>query len=324
MSDTEESNSGRTREWCFTINNYTDADIESVMAMKTKYLVYSEEVGDEGTPHLQGYAYFGDSKTMSSVSKKIKRANLRKAKGDARSNRAYIVGPWKGIDRRTGLPKEKPYNPNYVERGVMPQQGKRTDLDEMREQLKENASMRHVVEVAKSYQSIKMAEIYLKYKEKRRQKKPVIIWYYGSTGTGKTERALAELGDDYYPCPRTGRWFDGYDAHKDILVDDVRHDFMPFSEWLKFMGRAPFQVETKGSTRQMLAERVIFTSPFDPITCLEQVQSLNEDPKQFIDRIDYIVEFSGDSFRTNANARVNTREIKRNEYYNMFIASREA
>lgn len=304
----------RSREWCFTINNYTDEDVESITALKSRYLVYSYEVGEETkTAHIQGYVVFDDAKTMSSVSKKLRRAHLEPARGTAESNRIYIVGPYE----KNG--KSKPYNPNHTERGDIPRQGKRNDLDEMREQLKENPSMRHVVETAKSYQSIKMAEIYLKYKETRRSKKPVIIWYYGETGTGKTERALAELGDDYYPCARTGRWFDGYDAHKDILVDDVRYDFMPFSEWLKFMGRAPFQVETKGSTRQMLAERVIFTSPYDPLTCLEQVQRLNEDPKQFIDRIDYIVEFIGDSYRTNVDAKVQTRVIKQNEYYNEYV-----
>lgn len=310
----------RFREWSFTVNNYTEQDVDSVNSLKCRYLLFAYEQGEEtNTAHIQGYVVFDDAKTMSSVSKKLRRAHLEPSYGSAESNRVYIVGPWSGVDKKTGLPKFKPYNPNHFERGDMPQQGRRSDLDEMRQQLKEKPSMRHVVETARSYQSIKMAEIYLKYKEARRTKKPVIIWYYGDTGTGKTERALAELGDDYYPCPRTGRWFDGYDAHKDILVDDVRYDFMPYSEWLKFMGRAPFQVETKGSTRQMLAERVIFTSPFDPLTCLEQVQRLNEDPKQFIDRIDYIVEFIGDSFRTNVDAKVRTRVIKQSEYYNEYV-----
>lgn len=51
---------GRQRDWCFTINNYSDEDICSIACMSTdaKYLVCGFEVGDKGVPHMQGYVYF--------------------------------------------------------------------------------------------------------------------------------------------------------------------------------------------------------------------------------------------------------------------------
>lgn len=301
----------RSREWCFTINNYTAEDESQLELLNARYLLYSYEVGEETqTAHIQGYVVFNDAKTMSSISKKLKRAHLETANGNAESNRQYIVGPY----NKNG--KMKPYNPNHKEFGTMPQQGKRTDIDTIREQLKEKPSMREVVETAKSYQSVKMAELYLKYKEKKRSVKPVVIWYYGDTGTGKSETALTELDrEETYECPRTGRWFDGYDAHKYVLIDDVRDDFMPYSELLKFCDKVPFRVETKGGTRQMLAEAIIFTSPHDPITCLTQNKILNEDPRQFLDRIDYIVEFRGESYRTHDNPKIIKTIIKKNKYY---------
>lgn len=41
--------------WCFTLNNYTDEEIVAIKAIDYKYLVFGYEVGENGTPHLQGY-----------------------------------------------------------------------------------------------------------------------------------------------------------------------------------------------------------------------------------------------------------------------------
>ena len=47
----------RSATWVFTINNYQPADIERLTSLdKERYVcVFGEEVGEKGTPHLQGY-----------------------------------------------------------------------------------------------------------------------------------------------------------------------------------------------------------------------------------------------------------------------------
>ena len=81
--------SPRSRAWCYTINNYTEEDVASVRALDAVYNIFGYEVGEQGTPHLQGYVYFKTNLTRSALSKKIPRASLLVAKGSVAQNFVY-------------------------------------------------------------------------------------------------------------------------------------------------------------------------------------------------------------------------------------------
>lgn len=261
----------RSRSWCFTLNNYTENDVKMLNQVQCQYIVFGYEIGESGTPHLQGYIYFDDAKTLSTLKKKIhKTAHFEPANGTPLQASTYC--------KKDG---------RFEERGKLPQiQGKRTDLDNIKNVVLETGKMREVVLYATSYQSIKMAEQILKYHENKRTWKPIVKWYWGPTGTGKSKTAYEEM-PDCYTTLSTGKWWDGYDAHEDILIDDMRKDFMKFHELLRLLDRYSFQVETKGGTRQILARRIIITSCFPP----DEMFDTREDIKQLIRRIDEIKKF---------------------------------
>lgn len=48
------------KNWCFTLNNYSDEDIDRINGLvendaRVSYLIYGKEVAESGTPHLQGF-----------------------------------------------------------------------------------------------------------------------------------------------------------------------------------------------------------------------------------------------------------------------------
>lgn len=266
----------RSRAYCFTINNYTEDDVCQVKALAeiASYVVVGKEVGENSTPHLQGYVYFKEAKTFTSVKKKITRAHLELTKGSPEDNRRYCTKDGDVL----------------LEHGVPPRQGNRNDIQQVVEGLKDGDNMRAVIEKAKSVQSIKVAEVWLKYNEVKRDWKPEVRWYYGKTGTGKTRTAREWLGEDIYTCLDTIKWMEGYDQHENVLIDDMRKDFAKFHQLLKLLDRYDYKVETKGGSRQFLARKIAITAPMRP----EHMFQTREDVQQLLRRIDEIIQIGPD------------------------------
>jgi hypothetical protein len=262
----------RTRGYCFTINNPDDDDYQQVELLKdiAKYLIVGKEFGEENTLHLQGYVYFSDAKTFKSVKKILTRAHIESTKGTPSDNRRYCSKDGDIL----------------IECGEIPHQGSRTDIDQVRNSLSDGANLRSIIATARSVQSIKIAEMWLKHNEPERVFKPEIRWYYGSTGVGKTRTAREWLGDDIYTCLDNYKFWEGYDGHENVIIDDIRGDFCKFHQLLKLLDRYAYKVETKGGSRQLLAKKIAITAPFPP----EDLYPTKENVQQLIRRIDMVID----------------------------------
>ena len=77
--------------WCFTLNNYTECEYSSIVSTfndKAKLYVIGDEVGNSGTPHLQGYAEF-KTKIRPLNLFEFKKIHWEKAKGSKEDNYKY-------------------------------------------------------------------------------------------------------------------------------------------------------------------------------------------------------------------------------------------
>lgn len=125
---------------CFTYNNYTPEDelrIRGAVGMGgIKYIVYGREVGECGTPHLQGYLQSNQDK-YKRLMKVIGTCHMEKQKGDSKQASDYCKkdGDWVefGTYEHIDAPKAR--------------QGKRTDLD----------AVKSLISEGKSYEEIKEA-----------------------------------------------------------------------------------------------------------------------------------------------------------------------
>ena len=70
--------------------------------------------------------------------------------------------------------------------------------------------------------------------------------------------------EDRWTCGDSLKWWDGYDGHTDIILDDFRGDYCKFAYLLKILDRYPLQVEVKGGMRQLRCRNIFITSDVHP------------------------------------------------------------
>lgn len=90
--------SWRSRHWFFTLNNYTNDNIVALSTGKNCAYIFQEEIGEKGTPHLQGYLSFKNPLTMEQVKKKyMKELHLETVK-----NKTAAINYCKKVESRNG------------------------------------------------------------------------------------------------------------------------------------------------------------------------------------------------------------------------------
>lgn len=258
----------KTRGYC-----WTDFLLEEDIFAKFKnyeYLVAGQETCPEtGKVHWQCYVYFKTPRSWKSIKKLLGERHFEPCKGNALSNYKYCSKDGNLI----------------FEDGERPQQGKRNDIERAKEIIMETGSMEKVLKECNTYQAIRIAEKAIVFMEPKRMWKTEVFWYYGKTGSGKSKTALEEANaETCWISSDTLKWWDGYDAHENVVIDDFRKDYCTFHKLLRILDRYPLRIEYKGGSRQLLAKKIWITSAYPP----QQVYQTREDIGQLLRRIDKI------------------------------------
>lgn len=247
-----------------TLNNFTDEDIQWLKTLECTVMTCSIEVGEQGTPHLQFSVTFRRSYSFAALKKLHGRVSWREQQCKQDNNYCRKRDSELIIDRD--------------ER----RKGARTDIAHIKDVVKNTLSMAEVVREASSVQSVRMAEMWLKYNEPKRPIQEVFVHYrWGATGVGKTRWIWEAHGDQIF-TPTTFKWWEGYDGHKIVLLDELRGDWCTFGQLLKLLDRFPYTVETKGGSRQIQANTFYITSSRPP---QELYSALTFDCQEKVDQL---------------------------------------
>lgn len=264
--------SGQFRNMCFTVNNYEDVEKhEAIFTLwpAVSYWVFGEEVGDSGTPHLQGYCEFKYPTKFSTVKKKLPTAHIEERIGTAKDASNYCK---KGEQSKTEWKQWKDGGPHFGlnakvhEGGEISNQGKRNDLSPAVEMIREGKRMRTVAqECPETFVRFHKGLIALQAQlVEPRTGPPTVKVFYGSTGSGKSKLAREWLGEDFYDWwPAQEKWFDGYEGEKNVIFEEFRGQF-PFGMMLMLLDRYSARVQLKGSMINFAATRIAITSPLHP------------------------------------------------------------
>lgn len=243
--------SARTRAYCFTWNNYPDTAEATLRALETRYIIFGKErAPGTGTPHLQGYVYWPNAKTVSACRRALPGCHVIMARGSPSSNRSYCS-------------KEG----DYVECGDLPSDAEAGGRDE-----RSRWDLARLAAQEGRFETI-CSDIYLRcygtiqriFSDHMPRPMPLPgvcgLWIWGESGCGKT-RAVVSAFPDCFIKPRNC-WWDGYKGEAVVLVDDVdKFDVRLggyFKHWADF---TPFIGEVKGRSNRIRPSKLIVTSQY--------------------------------------------------------------
>lgn len=257
---------GRIRGWCFT----SFADEKPVWNKeRMAYLLYAPEIcPTSGKKHWQGYVYYKDKVSMKMSQKLLATGEHHHdpAMGTAQDSYNYIVGPYEKDE------KTKPYNPDFEEFGTMPQQGKRRDLNEIKDKLlKQETTINNILteepiifhqygRTLERLDDLRMSGIF-------RTEMTTGLWLWGPTGVGKSHKAF----ENYTPTTHynwnvsDNGWWEGYAQQDTVIINELRQGELHYAMLLQLLDKWPYTVKRRGRPPlPFTSKRIIITSALPP------------------------------------------------------------
>lgn len=272
-------------QWISTWNNYSDDDIVKFAAwckQRTSFSVVGREVGQQGTPHLQGFHQNSRTLSFPAFHKQFPSVWVKPVGIDNGAS-AYPEKDGDVCIRHGEYEEKKP--------------GRRTDLEAIAELAKSGKSLADIAAEAPvavlQYPAGLRQLCALNERPRDRTVPKRCVCLYGPTGTGKTRRVwdhcdtlgvVPYLWENGMPT-----WWDGYSGQKHVIMDEYRSQ-LPMSYLLRLMDRYAMRVQYKGGSCQFVADYLYFTSSKHPRDWYSDSEQDKID--QLLRRFDAIYEIS--------------------------------
>jgi len=288
----------RHASWVFVINNPTAGDLGRIDGLvdsdetdpvtgkpsALRYLAVSDEVGESGTPHLQGYLELTNGgKVLQALRKWLSlRGSYAPRHGTPLQAAQYAGGCGGQTPAKAGSRLRR-------EVGKITKQGAREDLKTIPELVRQGATMTGMMEAGQVMNSATMrfAEGAMKILEPARVGTCVTLWIWGPSGAGKSYAAMRAFPGAFLKKATSREWWDGYDGEDVVILDDFRDSHMSFGDFIGITDPAvPARVQVKGGMRQLRATTIVVTSVFPPSEIYKAAVASHgaEEPREQINR----------------------------------------
>ncbi len=208
------------KHWCFTINNPKEEDTPDLEQIQ--YLIVANEVGDNGTLHIQGYLCYKQRKYYTAVKKLMLRAHIEVKSRYSTVEQAihYCMKPVENCKCKHCI-KAKDQIPDFREYGERPLSKEEATTD-MWNKAYESARIGEFEDIPKGM----LIRCYHAFK-RIHQDNPIKpddlnkltnLWIVAPTRYGKSYYARKMYPDYYDKSPN--KWFVGYRGQSTILCDD--------------------------------------------------------------------------------------------------------
>lgn len=258
----------RSRDYCFTVNNWTGEDQDMVYACSydpqygCRYIVVGQETGESGTPHLQGFICFKEAKSLKQMQDMWPRGHFEPRRGTYKQASDYCKKDDVGFFEWGTLPADP------AVKGVKGREAFEAMMVDAIKQIEQGdyegvaASMTcHLkaieYRIHKTRQQARNLETY------QGDLQAVNYWYYGAAGTGKSRKAREENPDAYLKM--CNKWWDGYCDEETVLIEDFdkKHDVL-VHHMKVWADRYAFKAEIKGGCIDIRPKKIVVTSNYHP------------------------------------------------------------
>lgn len=252
---------GNGKYFVYTWNNpNVDHEVhhESLRVLNPTFHIFQKEIGEEGTPHFQGYIELARPKGLTQLKAANAQIHWERRAGNQAQAIAYsskeesrAEGPWTFGEAR-----------KLNNTGVSPDFFPAITAGKRQRQLWEShpEDMRKYPRMYEQVRSL--------YPPPVRDTAPEVVLLIGEPGLGKTRFVRErENMDDLYvkPCDRDF-WMNGFDGHKAVLLDDFMGaaNHVTLTNLLQLLDRYQIRVSTKNGHTWWQPERIYVTTNIHP------------------------------------------------------------
>lgn len=252
------------------MNNYSDEEVEAIKKIACRYIVFGKEVGEEGTPHLQGFILFQNAQRFATVKKFVgNRVHLEAQRGTSEQAAEYCKKDGDFFEAGNPPVSKKKQGEmekvRYQRAWELAKEGKLEEIDpDIRVRLYGTLK-----KIRADYQVVPESVAVLEHE-----------WYWGESGAGKTLKARSENPGAYLKNPN--KWWCGYKDQEVVIIDEWSPNHEVLASHLKqWADHHPFAAETKGSSLCIRPKKIIITSNFSPEQCFTRPEDLEPIRRRF-------------------------------------------